>query len=124
MKLLTLIFSFLILFFADFSEICGNYYGEKDDYAVCIKLYDDSTFTYQAKREFPFEVSEGIWTLKNDTITLNSIPCPNPDALTHPPVRTYHTFVNAKYHYRKNSLTPVSKGKAIKGEILLKDTEQ
>lgn len=124
MKLIALFFSFFFLLFTDFAEVCGNYYGEKDDYATAIKLYDDSTFTYQARREFPFEVSEGTWTLSNDTITLNSIPCPNPDALTHPPVRTYHTFSDAKYVYKKNSLTPISKGKAAKGEILLKDSEQ
>lgn len=113
----------LLCLFAGFSEVCGNYYGEKEDYATELKLYDDSTFAYTAKREFPFQVSEGTWTLKNDTVTLNSIACPNPEALTHVPVRTYLLFTNAKYVYRKNSLLPIAKGKAVKSEILLKAEE-
>lgn len=121
MKLLIILFGFLLLLFAGFTEVCGNYYGEKEDYITVIRLYDDSTFDYTARREFPFEVSEGTWTLQSDTITLNSIPCPNPDALAHVPVRTYCTFVNAKYVYKKNSLVPISKGKAVKSEILLKE---
>lgn len=124
MKFLALFFAFFFMLFTDFAEVCGNYYGEKDDYATEIKLYDDSTFAYSARREFPFEVSEGNWTLSNDTITLNSIECPNPEALTHVPVRTYLTFTNAKYVYKKNSLTPIHKGKPVKGEILLKEKEQ
>ncbi len=118
MKILFFFFGFFFLLFTDFSEVCGNYYGEKDDYATEIKLYDDSTFRYTARREFPFEVSEGNWTLRNDTITLNSIACPDPEALTHVPVRTYLTFSNAKYVYRKSTLTPIVKGKLQKGEIL------
>jgi hypothetical protein len=124
MKVLIILFAFVFWLIGDFKEVCGNYYGEKDDYATAIKLYDDSTFSYQAKREFPFEVSEGTWTLSNDTVTLNSIPCPNPDALNHVPVRTYKVFTDAKYVYRKNSITPVAKGKAVKGEIMQKDTEE
>lgn len=110
----------LFSFTADFASVCGNYYGEKEDYATELKLYDDSTFAYTAKREFPFEVSQGTWTLKNDTVTLNSIACPNPEALTHVPVRTYLTFTNAKYVCKKNTLTPVAKGKAVKSEIMQK----
>jgi hypothetical protein len=121
----SLVLSFIIFsafsFTADFTEVCGSYYGEKDDYATSIKLYDDSTFTYQARREFPFEVSEGVWTLSNDTITLNSIPCPDPDALTHVPVRTYHTFSDAKYLYKDKTLTPIAKGKLKKSEVLAQE---
>lgn len=121
MKFLALCFVFFFMLFADFAEVCGNYYGEKDDYAICIKLYDDSVFTYEAKREFPFEVSEGTWTLKNDTITLNSIPCPNPDALAHPPVRTYQTFIDQKYLYKDKTIVPIVKGKLKKAEILAQE---
>lgn len=120
MKILIFFFSFLFLLLSDFPEVCGNYYGEKEDYATALRLYDDSTFDYTAKREFPFEVSEGKWTLKNDTITLNSVACPNPEALTHSPVRTYLTLTNVKYVYKKNSLVPITKGKAVKSEMMLK----
>ena len=123
MKIPTLLAACSLLFLAfiaDFTSVCGNYYGEKDDYATELKLYDDSTFAYTAKREFPFEVSQGTWTLKNDTVTLNSIACPNPEALTHVPVRTYLTFTNTKYVCKKNTLTPVVKGKAVKSEIMQK----
>jgi hypothetical protein len=121
MKPLLFISVFFFSFIAGFSEVCGNYYGEKDDYVTEIKLYDDSTFRYTARRELPFEVSEGNWTLKGDTVVLNSIPCPDPAALTHLPVRIYLTFTDTKYFYRKNSLTPISRNKQLKGEILLKE---
>lgn len=121
MKLIALFYSFFFVLFSDFTEVCGNYYGEKDDYATVIKLYDDSTFKFEAKREFPFEVSEGTWILSNDTITLNSIPCPNPDALAHPPIRTYQTFVNQQYFYKDKTLIPIVKGKLKKAEILAQE---
>lgn len=121
MRLLLFTSIFFLSFVADFSEVCGYYYGEKDDYVTEIKLYDDSTFKYTARREFPFEVSEGNWTLKGDTVILNSIPCPDPGALTHVPVRTYLTITGAEYLYRKNSITPIVKSKPVKSEILLKE---
>ncbi len=121
MKLLLFFFLFVFSFFADFADVCGYYYGEKDDFATEIKLYDDSTFTYSARREFPFEVSEGNWTLKGDTVVLTSVACKNPEALEHVPIRTYKAFTGEKYFYKKNSLTPVSNHKLIKSEILLKE---
>jgi hypothetical protein len=123
MKILLLFFSFFLFLFTGFADVCGNYYGLKDDYATEIKLYDDSTFAYTARREFPFEVSQGTWTLHNDTITLNSIPCPNPEALTHVPVRTYLTFTGAKYLYKKSTLIPVVRGKLQKGETLSQEKQ-
>lgn len=121
MKFLVIISLFFLSFIIDFSEVCGYYYGEKDDYVTEIKLYDDSTFKYTARREAPFEVSQGNWTLKGDTVILNSIACPDPAALTHLPVRTYLTFTDAKYLFRKNSITPIVKSKPVKSEILLKE---
>jgi len=121
MKFLLVISLFFLSFISDFSEVCGNYYGEKEDYATEIRLYDDSTFRYTGKREFPFEVSQGNWTLKGDTVVLNSVPCPDPEALTHVPVRTYVLFTETKYFYKKNSITPVSKNKLLKGEVLQKE---
>jgi hypothetical protein len=121
MKFLLISSVFFFSFIADFTEVCGYYYGEKDDYVTEIKLYDDSTYKYTAKQEYPFEVSEGKWTLKGDTVILNSLPCANPEALAHPPVRTYLTIVDEKYLYRKNSITPLRKDKLIKGEILSKE---
>ena len=107
-------------FFTDFAEVCGKYYGEKDDYTTEIKLYDDSVFSYTATREFPFEVSEGNWILKGDTVILNTTPCSDPEALNHPPKRTYITFTNARYLYRKNSLVPLNGNKQLKDQILAK----
>lgn len=120
MKFLLLLFIPFFVAFADFSEVCGKYYGEKDDYSTEIKLYDDSVFQYTATREFPFEVSEGTWILKGDTVILNTTPCTDSAALLHPPIRKYITFTNAKYLYRKNSLIPLNAGKLIKSEALIK----
>jgi hypothetical protein len=111
----------LLAFTAGFDEVCGNYYGDKDDYTREIKLYDDSVFSYSARREFPFEVSEGTWLLKGDTVILNSTPCKDPEALNHPPFRTYRTITEEKYLFRKNTLIPLSGSKQVKSEILQKE---
>jgi hypothetical protein len=118
---LSIVCFFLFAFTTTFTEVCGIYYGEKEDYATELKLYDDSTFAYTARREFPFEVTQGNWTLKNDTVTLNSIACPNPEALTHVPVRTYLTFTDVKYVYKADRLAPVVRGKLQKGETLSRE---
>lgn len=110
-------------FISDFNSVCGNYYGTKDDYSTELKLYDDSTFSYTATREFPFEVSEGNWILKGDTVILNTTPCKNPEALNHVPVRTYLTFTDAKYLVKKNSLVPLVNGKPVKGETMDKEKQ-
>lgn len=111
----------LLAFIPDFSEVCGKYFGGKDDYNTEIKLYDDSVFSYTASREFPFEVSEGKWTLVGDTVILNTTPCQNPELLEHVPKRTYITFTNARYLYKKAALYPVVNGKLVKSEILQKE---
>lgn len=111
----------LLAFITDFADVCGNYYGTKDDYATEIKLYDDSVFKYTASREFPFEVSEGTWLLLGDTVVLNTTPCKDSAALEHIPRRTYVTFTNARYLHKKNSIIPIVNGKQVKSEILLKE---
>jgi hypothetical protein len=111
-------------FTSDFAGVVGNYYGAKEDYSTELKLYDDSTFAYTATREFPFDVSEGNWVLKGDTVILNTTPCKNPDALNHVPVRTYHTFTDAKYVVKKNSLVPVINGKLVKDEAMDKEKQE
>lgn len=121
MRLLLIVPLFFLSFVADFDEVYGYYYGEKEDYITEIRLYDDQTFDYTARCEFPFEVSEGIWSLKGDTVILNSEPCKDPERLTHVPVRTYKTIVNEKYFYKKSSITPIVNGKLVKSEILLKE---
>lgn len=116
------IVSLLSMAFADFSDVCGKYYGSKDDYNTEIKLYDDSVFSYTASRdELPFEVSEGNWTLSGDTVILNTTPCAHPELLEHIPKRTYITLTNSLYLYKKEALYPISKGKLQKSEILLKE---
>lgn len=118
-------FSLLILLtsFTDFSEVCGVYSGEKEDYIVELKLYDDSVFKYTASREFPFEISEGNWKLNGDTVVLTTTPCSNPEALQHPPIRTYISLTGKKYVFRKNTLTPVlASGKLVKSEVLQKES--
>jgi hypothetical protein len=122
-----LIFSslFFLSFFDAFTDTCGRYAGSKDDYITELKLYDDSVFRYTASREFPFEVSDGTWIMKGDTVILNSIPCKDPAALNHPPLRTYVMFHESKYLHRKNSLTPLDKkNKLVKSEILQKASEE
>lgn len=111
--------TFIAVSFHDYSSLSGTYAGTKDDYYTEIKLYDDSVFAYKATREFPFEVSDGKWLIKGDTVILNSEPCANPELLQHPPVRTYKMFTNAKYFVKGNSLLPVSaSGKLQRGESL------
>ncbi|HTF05343.1 MAG TPA: hypothetical protein VK826_15040 [Bacteroidia bacterium] len=125
MKLLLFLFVFLFSLFTGFTEVCGKYYGDKNGFGVEIKLYDDSTFRYTRSDEFPVEVSEGTWVLRNDTVIMNSTPCKDPEALQHVPVRTYLTITDGRYVYRKNSLTPIgSNGKAVKSEILQKASEE
>lgn len=121
MKTALIAFAFFTLVSHDYSSLSGTYVGTKDDYFTEIKLYDDSVFSYKASSEFPFEVSDGKWLIKGDTVILNSEPCANPELLQHPPVRTYKMFMNAKYYVKGNSLLPVSaSGKLQRGESLTK----
>ena len=106
-----------------FAEVCGTYNGTREDYQTELKLYDDSVFEYTASREFPFEVSEGNWVLHGDTVVLNSIPCKNPEQLEHKPRRTYLTFTNSLYLYKKNTLIPVRNGKQVKIEGMSREKE-
>lgn len=126
MKTSTLLLLFLFMvpicaFIAEFSDVCGNYYGAKDDYDTEIKLYDDSVFKYTGRREFPFEISEGTWTLNGDTVILNSVACKDPEALNHIPIRKYVTITNAKYLFRKDALIPIAGNKQVKSEMLQKE---
>lgn len=119
MKTAIIAFALLAVVSHDYTSLSGTYAGTKEDYFTEIKLYDDSVFTYKASREFPFEISDGNWLIKGDTVILNSVPCANPELLTHPPVRTYITFTNSKYVIKKNSLVPIgSGGKILRGESL------
>ncbi len=122
MRILSIFLLVLFSAFTDFTEVCGTYSGEKYDYIAELKLYDDSAFKYTALREYPFEVSEGTWTLNGDTVTITSSPCTDPGALNHGPVRTYIMFTNQKYLFKKNALIPISdKNKLVKSETLLKE---
>lgn len=119
MKTAIIAFALLAVVSHDYTSLSGTYAGTKEDYFTEIKLYDDSVFSYKASREFPFEISDGNWLIKGDTVILNSVPCANPELLTHPPVRTYITFTNSKYVIKKNSLVPIgSGGKILRGESL------
>jgi hypothetical protein len=119
MKTATIVFALFAVAAHDYSSLSGTYAGTKEDYFTEIKLYDDSVFSYKASREFPFEISDGNWLIKGDTVILNSVPCTNPELLQHPPVRTYKMFSNAKYYVKGNSLLPVSAaGKLQRGESL------
>jgi hypothetical protein len=118
-RLVYLLFLGILMSFSGAEEIIGVYSGLKDDYITELKLYDDSAFKYNAIREFPFEVSEGTWSLNGDTVCLITTPCTNPDALNRPPVRTYISLTGKKFLHRKNSLNPLSaNGKLIRSEIM------
>jgi hypothetical protein len=118
-RLFSLLFLGILLSFSGSEEVSGVYSGFKDDYIAELKLYDDSAFKYNSIREFPFEVSEGTWSLHGDTVCLITSPCANPDALNRPPVRTYISLTGKKFLHRKNSLTPLSaNGKLIRSEIM------
>ncbi len=122
MKFLLLLFLPLLYFFTDFASVCGTYTGEKDDYVAEFKLYDDSVFQYTGIREFPFEVSEGTWNLIGDTVILTTLPCKDPDALLRLPIRSYKTFVDEKFLFKKNSLIPIDKNnRLVKSESLQKE---
>ena len=112
----------LLWLITDFAEVCGTYTGEKDDYVAEFKLYDDSVFQYTGIREFPFEVSEGTWNLIGDTVILTTLPCKDPDALNRYPVRTYKTFTNERFLFRKNALIPIDhNNRLVKSESLQKE---
>lgn len=121
MKTALILLAFAAFGVHDYASLSGTYVGTKEDYYTEIKLYDDSVFSYKATREFPFEVSDGNWLLKGDTVILNSEECSNPELLQHPPIRTYIKFSNAKYFIKGNSLIPVSpSGKLTRSEALQK----